>query len=130
MNTIDGVIAVLLDKWVRRLGLTEWEILVSIVDSKKMKKTAISEVKGCVEYELFSHKANIFLLDKLDEIEIEPVIVHELLHLCFSDHDRFYVRIIDYVGDEAVQELLNKMRTDQVERLLHIISSSLLREKL
>lgn len=129
MQTIEGIIATCLEKWVKRLQLSEWEIFVSIVDKKAMKAACGGDVMGCCLYEIYTKKATIHLRDILSEIDIEKTLLHELLHLCLADDNKLWVRISAYVGDDAVQELINSLKTDCAERLIHIITSALLKER-
>lgn len=122
------IIATLIEKWQKRLELRDWEIVASIVDLKAMKKLIDAEVDGCIVYEVYRLQAHIYVLNKVEDVELESVILHEMLHIVLSAHCLFYKRIIGFVGDDNVIELLTTLRTDILERLLHQITSALLRE--
>lgn len=129
MKTKEEVIAVCLERWIKYLQLQDWGVAISIVDKKKMKKTIGLDVRGCVVYELYKHEACIFLLDTVPDTDIESVIVHELLHLCLAPDSRFLDKIIEFVGDDNVKELLTEFYKDGLERLLHQLTSALLKER-
>ena len=129
MKTVEEVIDLTLQRWTKYLQLRDWGITVSVVDKKKMKKTVGVEVRGCVLYEIYEKSANIFILDSVGLTEIEEILVHELLHLCFYHEARFFNTISEYVGDDAVQELLSNQHKDIIERMLHQLTSALLKER-
>ena len=76
-----------LGKWIRILGLENWDIRAHVVRAEKMT------LDGCAgenNYNEMARQSLIHLRDPMDwpegefEIDMEKTLVHELLHLTFS----------------------------------------------
>ena len=75
----------LLSEWRKRLGLTEWRIVLS--PSCKMEEMRLGDCRGCTEWEESTKVALIQIIDQkeygdqIEPFDWEKTLVHELLHL-------------------------------------------------
>ncbi len=123
------VLELLAEKWQKLLQMKDWEIVFSIVDKEAMKKAVGKVVEGGVKYDLFKYTATVLILSSVPESKYEEIIIHEFLHLVFAWETRHYADVVVEIGNDEVALLLSELRTDAVERILHQITSALMKER-
>ena len=130
MKDVIEISSSLLKKWQGRLQLNDWDIQISFVDTEKMKEVVGADVEGSVLYEIYKQTATIHILDSVSDVRYEEIIVHELLHIVFGWETRHYANILTSTFDEDNALLISDFRKDYMERIIHQITSALLRERL
>lgn len=84
----------LVEKWQPRLGLSQWRIRVSVVDGEELREryaeVSYNRTGLWAEIRVLSPKEHLARLAPVDlddpATRYEETVLHELLHLLFSDH--------------------------------------------
>ena len=97
--------------WVKILSIEDWEVLIRF---KRAEKMFLEDVQGECRFNFISRQAIVNIIDPLDWIDIEfnqdfeKTVVHELLHIKFSEaFDEDYNE--DIFKDRLIHRLLNDL---------------------
>ena len=106
----------LLEKWKRRLGLSDWTIKLCV--NCKPKEMAMSEVAGCTEWSESVKTARIEIIDqqyygdRIVPFNFEKILIHELLHLKMS----IWCQNEDNVEDRVMHQIIDDLARAFVEK--------------
>ena len=106
----------LLEKWKRRLGLSDWTIKLCV--NCKPEEMAMSEVAGCTEWTESAKTARIEIIDpeyygeRIVPFNFEKTLIHELLHLKMS----FWCQNDDNVEDRVMHQIIDDLARAFVEK--------------
>jgi len=99
------------DYWVKILRIEDWEVLIRF---KRAENMTLEEVQGECIFNFTDRQAIVNIIDPLDWIDIEfkqdfeKIVVHELLHIKFSEaFDEAFNE--DVFKDKLIHRLLNDL---------------------
>lgn len=131
-------ISLLLTKWTKILGLSDWRIVVVYEDCED--ETSYMEVVRSTDYkrakiviptwvigEKDQPKDMLIPLDKVDETFLEESLVHELLHLVVTPITVVIRQDIEYQLHRDAFSLLEKTMSHAEERVVDNLSVALVR---
>lgn len=107
----------LFEKWRDRLHLEAWDIRFEW--KVRQRDMYVDESCGCTRYEHSTRQAVIQILDEVDtdgvfefSFDYERILVHELLHIKFSD--------LEDSGNELRDKLLHQLVDDMAKVLVGV----------
>jgi len=123
----------LLDEWVERLGLQDWEI--HLAWKCEPKEIPLSDAGGCASYNEETKEATIYILDE-QYAKCEPFVfdfernlVHELLHLKTSlvtekDENGYQARAMHQLVDDLAKAFVKAKRGTQKTNFIKPVTPS------
>jgi len=100
-----------LKKWQKIFNLSHWKIKIQVVSEDENEQ--LVGMEGYVELHALDKEADVFVNSNTDDIE--PIVIHELLHVLVLDNFRTFINSIgtdgdsydlfEYCGETLVREL-------------------------
>jgi len=84
-----------LKKWQKIFNLSHWKIKIQVVSEDENEQ--LVGMEGYVELHALDKEADVFVNSNTDDIE--PIVIHELLHVLVLDNFRTFINSIGTDGD-------------------------------
>lgn len=114
------IIEVLMSEWIIILNLTNWEISFNLVSEKELQEMlgeTQGTILGCNNYDYYSKKSTISFLEDMPIKEVKNTVIHELLHLVFSEIDRIEI-------NTSNNKFRNRVYVDALEVAVNSLSKA------
>lgn len=118
----------LLDKWIPRLGLTEWKIIAVIEDSDPSEYAHLGRLPDMYRAKITINRSFYTGKSMIDVPHLERTIVHELMHICIGHYaGSVEDTLSNVVGGREGSALVQRYR-DEEERFVDRLSLALVKE--
>lgn len=117
----------LIDKWVPRLGLSDWQITVTVQPTDPHEYAHLGRMTDTYRAKI-TINADFYTQSQIDVPHLERTVVHELLHISMCHYASSVEDMIDNVVGGREGEALSRQYRTEEERFVDRMALALVKE--